>query len=72
MGIMSSIPIQIPPLGLQEKYVENVEPMFELIETLEAKNRSLRTTRDLLLPKLISGQLDVEHLDIDVGEHVTA
>ena len=27
---------------------------------------------DLLLPKLISGQLDVEHLDIEVGEPVTA
>jgi type I restriction enzyme, S subunit len=72
MGIMSSIPIQIPPLGLQKQYVENVEPMFELIETLEAKNSSLRTSRDLLLPKLISGQLDVEHLYIDVGEPVTA
>jgi len=26
------------------------------------------STRDLLLPKLISGQLDVEELDIDAGE----
>jgi type I restriction enzyme S subunit len=31
------------------------------------KNRNLRTTRDLLLPKLISGKLDVQGLDIDVG-----
>ena len=31
------------------------------------KNENLRTTRDLLLPKLISGQLDVEDLDIDVS-----
>ena len=29
---------------------------------------NLRTTRDLLLPKLISGKLDVEELDIDMGE----
>ena len=34
---------------------------------LKRKNENLRTTRDLLLPKLISGQLDVEALDIDVG-----
>jgi len=29
-------------------------------------NQNLRKTRDLLLPKLISGQLDVEELDIKV------
>jgi type I restriction enzyme S subunit len=35
---------------------------------LDLKNCNLRQTRDLLLPKLISGQLDVEDLDIDIGE----
>lgn len=35
---------------------------------LHKKNENLRRTRDLLLPKLISGELDVEHLDIDTGE----
>ena len=40
---------------------------FEQRELLQRKNRNLRTTRDLLLPKLISGQLDVEELDIDLG-----
>ena len=33
---------------------------------LDTKNQNLRKTRDLLLPKLISGQLDVEELDIVV------
>jgi hypothetical protein len=27
----------------------------------------LRATRDLLLPRLISGEIDVEHLDIDTS-----
>jgi type I restriction enzyme S subunit len=35
---------------------------------LRLKNEALRTTRDLLLPKLISGELDVEDLDIEVRE----
>ena len=38
---------------------------------LQDEERNLRTTRDLLLPKLISGQLDVEDLDIETGEAVT-
>ena len=36
--------------------------MFEFIKTLQFKNANLRTTRDLLLPKLISGELDVSNL----------
>lgn len=39
-----------------------VRPMFRLIHTLAQKNTNLRTTRDLLLPKLIFGELDVSKL----------
>jgi len=34
---------------------------------LESKNINLRKTRDLLLPRLISGEIDVENLDINTG-----
>jgi len=38
------------------------EPMARLISALHRNNINLRTTRDLLLPKLISGELDVSAL----------
>ncbi|ANX04383.1 restriction endonuclease subunit S [Immundisolibacter cernigliae] len=38
------------------------EPMMRLVAALQLKNTNLRTTRDLLLPKLISGELDVSAL----------
>ncbi len=60
--------IVIPPLQIQEKFANIVVPLFELLHNLGAKNTNLRKTRDLLLPKLISGQIDVENLDIDTGE----
>jgi type I restriction enzyme S subunit len=44
------------------------EPLFFAEINLRKKIELLRSTRDLLLPKLISGQLDVEDLDIDIGE----
>ena len=44
--------------------------IFDQVKLLRRKNDILRTTCDLLLPKLISGQLDVEDLDIDLGEPV--
>ena len=36
--------------------------MFNMIFNLQKKNANLRATRDLLLPKLISGELDVSSL----------
>lgn len=39
-----------------------IKPMFNLIWSLNRKNVKLRATRDLLLPKLISGELDVSDL----------
>ena len=40
-----------------------VGPMFRLIHSLSSRNRVLRITRDLLLPKLISGEVPVEAAD---------
>ena len=36
--------------------------MRQLAVTLQKKNQNLRTTRDLLLPKLISGEIDVSEI----------
>ena len=41
-----------------------VKPMFEEIKSLMFKNQNLKQTRDLLLPRLISGKLDIEDLEI--------
>jgi type I restriction enzyme S subunit len=43
-----------------------VTPLFEQILNLLRRNVVLRQARDLLLPRLISGELDVEDLPIDV------
>ena len=44
-----------------------LEPLGQMQLNLRLRNRSLRRSRDLLLPKLISGELDVSELDIDIG-----
>src|SRR5258708_22953506 len=45
---------------------ELVSPLFRNVYILAQNNANLRQTRDLLLPKLISGELDVEGLDISI------
>lgn len=55
-------PITIPSSRVLEVFDKTVRPIFGQVEILGKKNINLRTTRDLLLPKLISGELDVSHL----------
>ncbi len=49
-------------------FVELAEPIAEHILITVTESAILRRTRDLLLPKLISGEMDVSELDIAVPE----
>ena len=48
-----------PPLALLEKFSAIVAPSFRLIYRLHLQIQNLRRTRDLLLPRLLSGQIEV-------------
>jgi len=48
------------------KIYDILEPIHILELNLKIKNQNLRKTRDLLLPKLISGEIDVSDLDIHI------
>lgn len=54
------LPIIHPPLALLERFSAIVAPSFRLIHKLHLQIQNLRRTRDLLLPRLLSGQIDVE------------
>lgn len=56
------LPVMRPTADVLSRFDEVVEPLMQLARTLKRKNSNLRTTRDLLLPKLISGELDVSAL----------
>ncbi|MBS7790092.1 restriction endonuclease subunit S [Roseococcus sp. SDR] len=51
------IPMLVPPQGIMEGFVSLVRPMFDRIRTNQEETRTLTELRDLLLPRLISGQL---------------
>ena len=65
---LNRVPVIVSDEVTLNRYDEFVVPCFDQRQMLIKKNENLRTTRDLLLPKLISGQLDVEELDIETGE----
>jgi type I restriction enzyme S subunit len=65
---LRKVPVIVPSINLQTSASQILDDLFKSIETLQRKNANLRQTRDLLLPKLISGEIDVENLDINTGE----
>lgn len=65
LGDMHIKTIQIvwPPKDIRAKAREFLEPLSEQVIALKRQATNLRRTRDLLLPRLLSGQIDVEALD---------
>ena len=59
------MPVLKPTESLLNSFYEKVSPVINICHTLRLKNTNLRQTRDLLLPKFISGEIDVSELDID-------
>lgn len=51
-----------PPLQIIQKFWDLCSSNVQLKAVLQQKNANLRATRDLLLPKLISGEIDVSTL----------
>jgi type I restriction enzyme S subunit len=62
----------LPPVIIQEQWALLAGPMIKLCWRLNDKNQNLRRTRDLLLPRVISGEVDVSELDIAVPEEASA
>jgi type I restriction enzyme S subunit len=65
-GVMASVPVKLPPRDLQDAFARITFPMAEAREVLTAAIENLRRTRDLLLPKLVSGEVSVEQLEAEV------
>ena len=67
-NVLVNYPVIIPPKPLLDEFNNIASDMVDLIITKIFQNANLHRTRDLLLPKLISGELDVSELDIRIPE----
>ena len=63
--VMTEPQIVLPPLSQQVRFRERIEPVRALLNSLVQQRSALAAVRDLLLPKLVSGQIDLSTLDLD-------
>lgn len=54
----------VPTKPLVEKFCAIATPIYEQVDLLFRQIQNLRRTRDLLLPRLLSGQIDVEAIGL--------
>ena len=59
-GVFQGMPSPIPSKSVAQAFEDIAGPMLDEIGALATQIQTLRRTRDLLLPRLISGELDVE------------
>jgi len=63
---MNNLKILVPDKELIDKFEKIAVAYYSLIENLTIKNRILLECRDILLPKLISGEIDISEIEIAV------
>lgn len=56
--------ILIPEQNIISKFEKIIKPIFDEIFLLGNKNQVLKQTRDTLLPRLISGEINVENMEV--------
>lgn len=59
-GVITDFRFALPPKSLVAEFEARVATTREMLVTLLKQVQNLRRTRDLLLPRLLSGQIDVE------------
>jgi type I restriction enzyme S subunit len=56
--------IHLPPDSVVEDFRDIVTPIYDLIAAKVVENQTLAKMRDSLLPRLMSGELDISNLDL--------
>lgn len=67
-----NFPVVLPSESVAERFGHQVLPMLQLILALKDKTANLRAQRDLLLPKLVSGEIDVSDIPMPEDKEVEA
>ena len=54
---MQAYSVPVPPFGLLSSFDSVIQPIIAQLKSLSFANQKLRAARDLLLPRLMNGEL---------------
>lgn len=61
---IQNIKVKVPSLNQIEKFHEIQKPIFQKAECIKQEIRRLSQLRDILLPKLMNGEIDLDKIEI--------
>ena len=61
---LKKVPAIIPPVEVLNQFDDIIQPIFAEIRNLKNENQRLSSIRDSILPKLMSGELDVSDIGL--------
>ena len=62
--ILNAMEVVIPSASALEEFESLVAPMYEAMEANDVQSKALSQMRDTLLPKLMSGEIDVSDIQL--------
>lgn len=60
----SKLLINIPPSHIMEEFKQLASPAFKTIKSLVSQNALLKEARDILLPRLMTGMIDIKQVEL--------
>ena len=67
---LKGLKILNPSKIVSNKFDSLIEPIFDSIECLQNKNQLLKEARDILLPRLMTGMIDVDKIDLETPQPI--
>jgi type I restriction enzyme S subunit len=64
-NVVHSEPVAVAPIELVQRFDDAAQPLAKLADSHRHASGALATIRDLVLPRLVTGQIDVSQLDLD-------
>ena len=63
--VFRTLALKLPSRDVVDGFEQIASPMMRQIQNLETQNANLRTQRDLLLLRLVSGVIDVSEAELE-------
>jgi len=61
---LKKIELPLPPIEVQTEWLSTIQPIIDLYQNKRLESSDLAALRDTLLPRLMSGELDVSNLEL--------
>ena len=61
---IKAMPIKMPSSPALDEYYNQVKPIYDLLLTITKETTTLTELRDALLPRLMSGEIDVSNMSL--------